>query len=482
LRHRSGSAILRRKARVQSFFNILKRVAAVGAACALASAAPQQKKFRDQAESDIYTQVIQDAADPVRQLAGLDSWNQRYPDSEYKEDRAYLYMQAWSKMTPAQPAKVVEYGAKLLSGNTGAIFDGAGGGQLAGLPVKLAMLNVLYSVAINAAGVGAWHRDEIALGEKAARQLLEFAPKYFTSANRPANQTEADWMIGRAEIESRAKAALLTFALMPGFMAQAAKDCRGQEAAFGKALSDFPDSGAVLYQYGLAMITCGHDDPEKLSRGIWKLARAASLDPVKSGLQANDRAEIDGYLKKIYTALHGSEDGLSQLEQQAATESSPWPGFRIKSAKEITVEKEAAFQRKYPQLATWMAMKRELNEYNGEQYFQGQLKDATLPMLKGALVEARPACRPKELLVALPQPDTSKPYRAEITVKLDKPLAGQPEPDSEFQWQGVAAAFTREPFMLIVNAETAKLDGLKTTPCATTVVRPGTTETTARPK
>jgi len=68
--------------------------------------------------------------------------------------------------------------------------------------------------------------------------------------------------------------------------------------------------------------------------------------------------------------LHGSEDGLSQLKQQAATESSPWPGFRIRSAKEISAEKEAAFQRKYPQLATWMAMKRELNEYNGEQYFQ----------------------------------------------------------------------------------------------------------------
>jgi len=103
-------------------------------------------------------------------------------------------------------------------------------------------------------------------------------------------------------------------------------------------------------------------------------------------------------------------------------------------------------------------------------------------MLNGALVDARPACRPKELLVALPMPDTSKPYRAEITVKLDKPLAGQPALDSEFQWQGVAAAFTREPFMLTVNAETAKLDGLKTTPCATTVVRPGATETMARPK
>src|ERR1051325_10566472 len=113
-------------------------------------------------------------------------------------------------------------------------------------------------------------------------------------------------------------------------------------------------------------------------------------------------------------------------------------------------------------------MKRELNEYNGEQYFQGQLKDAILPVLKGALVDARPQCRPRELLVALPQPDAPKPYRAEITLKLDKPLAGQPEAGGEFQWQGVAAAFSREPFKLTINADRGKRGGLKSTPCWST--------------
>ncbi len=88
-----------------------------------------------------------------------------------------------------------------------------------------------------------------------------------------------------------------------------------------------------------------------------------------------------------------------------------------------------------------------------------------MPALKGTLVEAKPACRPKELLVAVPLPDAQQPLQSEIRLKLDKALAGAPEPKAEFQFKGVPSEFTRTPFLLTMDTESVNVEALKTTPC-----------------
>jgi len=163
--------------------------------------------------------------------------------------------------------------------------------------------------------------------------------------------------------------------------------------------------------------------------------------------------------------VHGSAEGLEQLKQQVKQSPLPPADFKIKTATEIATEKEAEFEKTNPQLALWMKLKGLLSDTNGEQYFAGTLKDSAVPKLKGTLVEAKPACRPKELLVALPLPDAQGAPRAEITLKLDKPLTGKPELNTEFQWQGVPSAFTRDPFLLTMDTESAKVEGLKSAPC-----------------
>jgi len=184
-------------------------------------------------------------------------------------------------------------------------------------------------------------------------------------------------------------------------------------------------------------------------------------------------------LKKIYTSWHGSEEGLDQLKQQALASPTPPAGFHIKTATEIAAEKEAEFEKSNPQLALWMKIKGALSDTNGEQYFQSQLINTAVPQLRGTLVEAKPACHSKELLVAVPVPgpDGAAPAspKAEITLKLDAPLSGKPELNSEFHWEGVPVEFTRDPFMLTMTAEKAKIEGLKVEPCSTAPAhRPGT--------
>ena len=53
----------------------------------------------------------------------------------------------------------------------------------------------------------------------------------------------------------------------------------------------------------------------------------------------------------------------------------------------------------------------------------------------------------------------------EITLKLDAPLTGKPEP-GQIEWDGVPRTFNREPFMLTMETEKSKLTGLKVEPCA----------------
>jgi hypothetical protein len=156
---------------------------------------------------------------------------------------------------------------------------------------------------------------------------------------------------------------------------------------------------------------------------------------------------------------------LDQLKKQAMQSPMPPAGFEIKSAAEIAAEKEEEFSRSNPQLALWMKIKAALAGTGGDQYFESQLKDSAVPPLKGVLVEAKPACHPKELMVAVPLPDAGSPQQPEIALKLDKPLSGKPAAGAEFQWQGIPTAFSATPFLLTMDTETSAIEGLKSTPC-----------------
>jgi hypothetical protein len=118
-----------------------------------------------------------------------------------------------------------------------------------------------------------------------------------------------------------------------------------------------------------------------------------------------------------------------------------------------------------PQLALWMKIKGALSDAGGEQYFESELKDSAVPQLRGVLLEAKPACRPRELTVAVPLPDSQQTLRPEIRLRLDKPLTGKPESNQEFHWEGVPSAFSKDPFLLTMDTQAAKIEGLKTAAC-----------------
>src|SRR3954454_362300 len=265
----------------------LKAIAAVGVVgalaltCAAQTAAPAAKKkeVKDQGEFEIYNQAIKDANNPTQQLKDLDTWAQKYPDSDFKDDRAYLYMQAYSKVQPPQPLKVIEYGQQLMSKDLKTVFPDPAG--------QANILTVLFQVTWNVATLPSPTPEQLALGEKAGKQLLEFTPTYFVAANKPANMDEKAWGDAKADIEKRTKLALTTIRLAPANAALAKNDCATAEKLFMSELQESPDNAAVSYNLGRALSCLAKSNPaqsqEYATRAIYQFVRAASTDPTLGG-------------------------------------------------------------------------------------------------------------------------------------------------------------------------------------------------------
>jgi tetratricopeptide (TPR) repeat protein len=422
--------------------------------------AQPEKKTKDEGEYNIYNDVIKDldAANPNYQKAitDLNTWTQKYPETDFKNERMFYYLSAYGGMNPPQNDKVMEYGGQLLAGDVKANFKD-----------QSQVLQILYRTAAAAQAVVQAGQtltpQQQATAEKAGKTLQEFIPTYFTAANKPANATEAQWTQARTQLEAVAKGTVDMIALAPGDQAMTKKDFPAAEQAYKKALEANPDNALVAYRLGSAILS--QKDPNRYSDALYYIARAAALDPAKGGLDATTRPTVDAYLKKFYTNFHGSDEGLEQIKQQALASPNPPAGFKIKTATEIATEKEEQFKAQYPQLALWMGIKRQLTTPEGDQYFQSSLKDAQVPKLKGTVMGGKPECRSKEILVAVPEPNQTSTVTAEITLKLDAAVTGKPVAGTEIQWEGVPSAFSKDPLMLTMDTEKAKIEGLKLEPC-----------------
>jgi hypothetical protein len=382
-----------------------------------AAQAQPQKKVKDQGEYDLYNNVVKET-DPAKQLQYLNQWVEKYPETDFQEEQLQFY----NKLN--QPAKVLDLGQKILGKD----------------PKNLTALTLITA---NIQKVQNASPQQMSEAQKAAQTLLDNLDSL-----KPASVTDDAWKQAKPGVETLAATDALN-----------AKNYPVAETEFRKLAQQSPDNGQYAYQLGSILIS--ERNPDKFPEAIYLIARAVAMDPAKGGLPDANRKQVDAYLNKIYTQYHGADDaGLQQLKQQALSAPFPPADFKLKTAAEIATEKEEEFRTKNPQLALWMGIKKQLTDANGTTYFEGSLKNAAVPKLKGTLVEGKPACRSKELVVAIS--DATHP---EVTLKLDTPLKGKPEAGQEIQWEGVPAAFVADPFELTMDTEQDKIEGLKTEAC-----------------
>lgn len=421
---------------------------------AAAAAAQPEKKPKDTAEYDLIRAVMGEAqSNPQKAITDLNTWSQKYPQTDFADERTFYYLQAYSSMNPPQPEKVLDYGSQLLGKDLNAIFKSTP--QL--------ILETLFRTA--SVRVPNPTPAQLAIIEKAATQLKSFIPTYFTAANKPAQVSDADWAKAKDQIEAAANGAQLYVAAVPGDQAAAKGDMKGAEAAYKTALQKYPDNGQLAYTLSSTILK--EKDPAKYSEALYYMARALAVDPTKGGIaDPNLRKQIEDYLKKQYAAVHGSDEGLADLLKTAAAAPMPPADFKIKTASEIALEKEKAFQEKYPELALWMSIKGQLASPEGENYFKENMSGGVeIKGLKGTIMGGKPECNPKELLVAIPEPDQKSTLVPEITLKLEAPLKGKPVEGQAINFDAVPSAFSKDPFMLTMDLEKEKQPEIQVDAC-----------------
>src|SRR5580704_15552711 len=157
--------------RISTGLLALMALSVMGLGTALAQA--PAKKVKDQQEYDLYKSSTT-TTDAAKRLPFLDQWKDKYPDSDFKEERLVIYQTTYQAL--GQTAKAVETAKEILA-------------------MDPKEVNALYFLTMYGQ-IQPATSDSLASGEKAAQSLLV--------AEKPAAVKDEDWKKIQADMTFKA--------------------------------------------------------------------------------------------------------------------------------------------------------------------------------------------------------------------------------------------------------------------------------------
>jgi hypothetical protein len=150
-------------------------------------------------EQDLYRQVLQDI-DPkepnfTKALSDLNTWSHRFPVTSFANDRAYFLVHVYDRMD--RPESVLDAAAPLVQA-----------GVRANYPDQQQVLQILVAASASFPKLRSPTAQQVATGQKAAHDLLQFLPEYFAASRKPSNIGDSAWAIAREQLEGVARQAL----------------------------------------------------------------------------------------------------------------------------------------------------------------------------------------------------------------------------------------------------------------------------------
>ena len=411
----------------------VRNVALVLVSCvAVAAAQAPAPQAKDQAEADLINGIPQDT-DAAHRLTSLDKWTKDYPDTAFGDQRQMFYLLTYQQLN--RPKDVFSTAAAILKKTP---------------DNELALRTIIGTITALPPPPSPADLDT---AEQASSYVLMNLDGLYDAGKKPANQTADQW--------TQLKPTMKVFAQRTiGWIYLTRKNNERAETELTKTLQMDPTQALASYWLAQALIAQQKDHPEKLSEYIFENARASQYDG-PNALPAPARQQVLASVAKAYTQYHGSNEGYNELLASAKTNALPPAGFMIASTADLAVAKAKADQEaaaKDPAMALWRTIKTGLTGDSPEMFFES-LKGAEVPgagaggvtKFKGTIVSMSPATRPKELILAV-----EKPGVADVTLKLEEALPGKMEAGGELQFEGVATAYTKEPYMLTVTVDDNK--------------------------
>jgi hypothetical protein len=372
--------------------------------------------WADRKEYDLVL-TIRSETTPQKRLQLLDQWAKQYPSSPLKEARLELYLQTYLSL--ANPADAFRASRELLA------TDPAN-------PIGVYWCTLLLPELPETSP------EALTAGERAARQLLDRANDYFKPANKPASIDAAQWQEKEAVAEALAHRSL-------GWASWQHGDLGTAEDEFTKSLNKNPEDLQVSAWLGIVMsLENGKQIP-----ALWQLARATNATS-SHPMPEEQRRQVNEMLEHVYASYHGGLDGLEDLQKSASAKVFPDPAFTIDSATTVAARRaEEELSLTNPELAAWLAIRRQLIAPDGQQYFAANLEAKTTPWLKGTVTRAGGTRTARELQISM-----TDGAPAEVTLKLTSPVQISTAPGSKLTFRGVPESFTPEPFDLVLTAAT----------------------------
>ena len=376
-------------------------------------------------------------ADNKGKVEALDKWKAAFPASDFADEREEQYLIIYQQLGMNRQA--FDKAAEILKTRPNHFYS------------LSAVERLVYTLPPPPKPA------DLDTAERVSKYLLENLDTVFAPANRPMDVKEADWTTYKPAMKNAAQATL-------AWVYVQRKDHPKAETELTTYLHMDPTQAATSLSLGGELLAQNKEHPEKLALGLYHFARAAAYDGPNS-LPAAARKQALDYLTKTYTAFHGSNEGLDKLLALAKNNPFPPEGFSIESIQQISAKQAATqeeFIKTHPDLGLWQtAIKEPLLKDGGDAFFEMSMKGALLPggaagvqKFKGKIVSMTPEIKPKQIVLALEQPNVP-----DVTLELSEALPGTMEPGAELQFEGVAKSYTKQPFMVVFETEPDKILG-----------------------
>jgi hypothetical protein len=382
------------------------------------------KNYKDRAEYDLYSKITQ-TTDPKAKLELLQTWQDKYPQSDFAPDRATLFMVTLSQLAGSDPAsrqKLIDKSSELLATDP--------------KNFRANYFITLWGPAVGGANPPADLQSKV---DTAAHAVINGSAEAFDPSKKPANVSDADFQKGKGQTEALAHNAL-------AWVAASKKDNAGTESEYKASLQSNPEQGNVSAQYGKMLI-----GEKKYPEGLFEYARAAQYDG-PGALPPATRQQLMDYFNKAYKDFHGSDEGKDQMLAQAKTQALPPEGLQITSAADLANKQADALNSRInsdPAFKTWYAIKQNVQD-KGDAFFNESVKDFELPgeatptkTFSGTVISVNPS------KVTVGVEDPTKP---DATLEFSQPLPAaamdKVKVGEKLEFSGIADSYVKDPYML----------------------------------
>ncbi len=389
--------------------NIAIVVCALLIATSAATPSPQEaqeKRPKDQAEYELINKTFKET-DPATKLQLLADWEEKYPESDYKDDRLRLYMR--THQAAGDKDKTLDAAKDVL-----AKFPGD-------FEANFTIANLIPTLGKTDA---ATFKD----GIDASTSLLK---------GKPSTLSDEQWNQVKGQVQLSAHQTL-------GWIHMQKKENVDAEKQFKEVLGLNPNLAQVSYWLGNVVLAQG--DPDKNELALYSFARAAAYTG-EGALNDQGRQQVDDYFVKVYKKYAGedTDDEIAALKEQAKSQPLPPASLKIKPKDLRLFEADQAARAANPLLFVFIDLKESL---------QGTQGDAIWADLKGKLT-------PKMALYVVGS-DSARPSvinlsskaggPVEVTLNLENRLRAAPGNGSKVTIDGVASNLTKEPFKLTLTS------------------------------